>query len=244
MTSRRPEHRNRTAVLFLVVVALAFMSDFASSFVARPSLLAKRSLVTDSLQSSRDSVDADMPQLYERLQNLKINMLEEELDRPPNAKLGPTQFVEKILDGLLDPYDPVPDAGFRRLLRASTAEWNARIRAMIGAPADAPEDVVASALGTAIARPNQQFGILVGAEDEDEYYVSFPSDLVDNMDGTCWLEARLRGKKDDELLVITGWELQQRPSDGAWIVANIDWQDFRDAYRPGLGREEWERICG
>ena len=206
--------------------------------------LNNRPFIHDALQSSRDSVDADMPQLQERLQKLKINMLEEEMTRPPNAKLGPTQFVNKILQGLLDPYDPVPDAGFRRLLRASTPQWRAKIHHSIGAPADAPEEMVASALGAAISRPNQQFGILVGAEDSEDYYVSFPTDLVDNLDGTCWLEARLYGTSDNKLLVIMGWELKQRPSDGAWLIDGMDWQDFRDSYRPGLGREEWERICG
>lgn len=230
--------------MVLCLMTLLVYSDFASCFVTKPSLLPRRPFTHAALRSSRDSVDADMPQLLERLQHLKVNMLEEELTRPPNAKLGPKQFVDKILEGLLDPYDPVPDAGFRRLLRASTAEWRAKIHQMIGAPADAPEEMVASALGAALSRPNQQFGILVGTEDSEDYYVSFPSDIVDNLDGTCWLEARLYGTNDDDLLVITGWELQQRPSDGAWIVASIDWQDFRDPYRPGLGREEWERICG
>jgi len=231
--------------MLLCLVTLSLRSHFASCFVTKPALVSRRPFISNSLlQSSRDSVDADMSQLRERIQQLKVNMLEDELTRPPNAKLGPTQFVDKILEGLRDPFDPVPDAGFRRLLRASTPQWRAKILQMIGAPADAPEEMVASALGAALARPNQQFGILVGTDDSEDYYVSFPTDLVDNLDGTCWLEARLYGVTDDELLVITGWELQQRPSDGAWLVASIDWQDFRDAYRPGLGREEWERICG
>jgi hypothetical protein len=92
--------------------------------------------------------------------------------------------------------------------------------------------------------PNYQFGILVGVEDAEDYYLSFPTDLLDFEDGTCWLECHLRGKTDNALLVAMGWDLRQRPSDGAWLVDSIDWQDFRDRYCPGIGREEWMRICG
>ena len=38
--------------------------------------------------------------------------------------------------------------------------------------------------------------------------------------------------------------MRRREDDGAWLIDGIDWQDFRDDYRPGIGREEWERICG
>jgi hypothetical protein len=178
------------------------------------------------------------------LQQVHLKVLEDEFTRPPHSKLHPTEFVGKILEGLLQPYDPLPDAGFRRLLRASTDEWRSNILHSTGAPNTAPDEVVASALGAAISRPNNQFGILVGVEDAEDYYLSFPTDLLDFEDGTCWLECHLRGKTDNALLVAMGWDLRQRPSDGAWLVDSIDWQDFRDRYCPGIGREEWMRICG
>jgi hypothetical protein len=83
--------------------------------------------------------------------------------------------------------------------------------------------------------------------------------IVDN----CWIESRLRSPKDNELLAVVGWSLQRRQiiqeqhgydssnfdtnTDNfmpCWLLDGIDWQDFRDEFRPGIGREEWERICG
>eukprot|EP00536_Pseudo-nitzschia_multiseries_P001571 jgi/Psemu1/181323/e_gw1.19.28.1 len=81
----------------------------------------------------------------------------------------------------------------------------------------------------------------------------------------CWIESRLRSPHDDQLLAVVGWSLQRRriknTEDGynimdtadvdanesllsCWLLDGIDWQDFRDDFRPGIGREEWERICG
>ena len=79
----------------------------------------------------------------------------------------------------------------------------------------------------------------------------------------CWIESRLRSPKDDELLTVVGWSLQRRQIvqkgwdnrssycsnntytlSACWLLDGIDWQDFRDEFRPGIGREEWERICG
>ena len=120
----------------------------------------------------------------------------------------------------------------------------------VGAPSCAEEEVVASALGEAIARPNNQFAILVDSncDDNDDaieppYAVDFPTGMVDYGDGTCWLECHLRRRKDGALLVDMGWQLQRRSVDGAWLVDQIDWQDFRDEFRPGIGREEWMRVC-
>ena len=75
----------------------------------------------------------------------------------------------------------------------------------------------------------------------EDYFIDFSSDIVDHGDGKCWLECRLYDKKDGELLVVSGWELQKNPISGGWLMDRIDWQDFRDAFYPGLGREEWAR---
>eukprot|EP00521_Asterionellopsis_glacialis_P011424 CAMPEP_0195301926 /NCGR_PEP_ID=MMETSP0707-20130614/30217_1 /TAXON_ID=33640 /ORGANISM="Asterionellopsis glacialis, Strain CCMP134" /LENGTH=157 /DNA_ID=CAMNT_0040365037 /DNA_START=25 /DNA_END=498 /DNA_ORIENTATION=- len=113
----------------------------------------------------------------------------------------------------------------------------------------------AIALGNALERPNNQFGILVGASEDGgidarakpSYTLMFPTDpIIDEEDETCWLECRLYSSEEDdyndELLVVMGWSLCW--IDNSWHVDNLDWQDFRDKYRPGIGREEWERICG
>lgn len=84
---------------------------------------------------------------------------------------------------------------------------------------------------------------LVTSDDYDveslngRYEIEFSHDTLDYYDGTSWLECRLRDGKSDALLAVLGWSMKLR-EDG------IDWQDFRDEYRPGIGRDEWERICG
>jgi hypothetical protein len=156
--------------------------------------------------------------------------------------------------------------GVTTLLESSTPKWRQTLLSSIGAPLTARNEQVAPTLEAALGRRNNQFAILLGTENPN-YQMDFPTDPVDYGDGTCWVECRLRDEeasttaatatttttttnsnnqknKNDELLVVTGWSLEQRPSDGAWMVAALDWQDFRPPYRPGIGREEWERICG
>jgi hypothetical protein len=89
-------------------------------------------------------------------------------------------------------------------------------------------------------RQDNQFAILFGVEDDD-YLLNFTADPLDYEDGTCWIECRIRSADKDKLLVVTGWSLERRSSDGAWLINGLDWQDFREKYRPGIGREEWER---
>lgn len=187
-----------------------------------------------------DAGDAAL--LEARLADLRRQALEEEYRRPPNPGLQATDFVAQLLRALWNNSDPRPDSGFRLLLRASTKEWRRKLYTAVAAPDGAREEVVASAVGEAMARPRNQYGILVG--EEEEYYATFPTDVLDYGDGKCWVECRLRNKQDDALLAILGWELERRESDGAWLVGSIDWQDFRACYRPGIGREEWMRICG
>jgi hypothetical protein len=103
------------------------------------------------------------------------------------------------------------------------------------------------------------------------YTLHFPSDVIDYSDGKCWLEAQLRDPISNKLLVMTGWSLVKEnefeytegngngngsnsmgmgtgmsgsTSSGGWLLDRLDWQDFRDEFRPGIGREEWMRICG
>ncbi|KAG7354158.1 hypothetical protein IV203_003514 [Nitzschia inconspicua] len=200
--------------------------------------------------------------LQERLHKLHLEILEEELSRPPNANLEPIQVVKAIMEGLWNSYDPLPDSGFRLLLHSSTSKWRREILKSLGVPMEpklkrvntkrqqrqkqqprtVDYELVASALGSSMGRPNNQFAILVGEGDE-EYVMDFSaseSQLLDFGDGTCWVECRLRDKTTDELLVLTGWDLIQREDDGAWMIDWIYWQDFREAFRPGIGgRQEW-----
>ncbi len=74
---------------------------------------------------------------------------------------------------------------------------------------------------------------------------------------TVWIECQLRHYDTNELLVMMGWQLRvlvHHNDDGddddddnhrkEYQIDRVDWQDFREQFRPGIGREEWVRICG
>ena len=211
------------------------------AFSPSPSLTRFTTALTYSEDDQHDSAfDGSLKILNERLQRLRLDVLEKEVERPPNARLSACDFVKELLQCILENDDPLPESGFRVLLRTATDEWRDAIYHSVGAPPNANEDVVASALGEAIGRPENQYTLLVG--EAEEYFPTFPFEPLDYFDGTAWVECQLRDKKDDKLLVSTGWQLQ-RNDEGAWMVAGIDWQDFREKFRPGVGREEWMRVC-
>jgi len=174
-----------------------------------------RSSRNNNSNNNRDGVDDDetfdTATLNERLMEMRVHIMEEEYTRPPNPDLSPTEFVSEVLKGLWNNGDPLPDSGFRLLLRASTPEWRRMVYDAVAAPPAADEEAVASAFGDAVGRPGNQFQILVG--EAEDYVATFPTDPVDYGDGTCWVECRLRSKDDDALLAITGafrcdWELR------------------------------------
>ena len=282
---RYPTRRRLSLAAAMTVVAAVYNIGQVSSF-ATTSISSSTSKFTSSATTSpreRSCADSSSSALYykhgndddsgfdkdnsilaTRIDQMKLSVLEEEIRRPPNPNLSPEQLVREVFDALLNSYDPLPDAGFRMLLRASTDEWRTKILQSIGAPIkplsqtngnktdednknlNIDLDLVASALGEAMGRPQNQFAILVG--EEEEYQLDFPSDPLEYADdGTCWIECHIRSSKNDanpgKLLVITGWELKKLGDDGSWLVDGIIWQDFREKYRPGIGREEWTRIC-
>ncbi|GAX28603.1 hypothetical protein FisN_1Hh606 [Fistulifera solaris] len=184
----------------------------------------------------------DDKELQQRLTQMRIKLMEAEIRMLPKPNLSPKAFVMELLETIANNGEPLPDAGFRSLIRASTPSWKRRLYHSVAAPPSANLDHVASALGEAMARTDNQFAILVG--EGEKFRITFPTDTVDYGDGTSWVECRLRGRDNDKLLVMIGWQLVQREDDGAWLVDSVDWQDFRDQFRPGIGREEWMRICG
>jgi hypothetical protein len=169
---------------------------------------------------------------------LRVSSLE---DIPTASKEAsaesPQALVSTLLNGLLRDADI--QHRMKWLLNVSTHKWRSKIYDAIGAPSHADEDKVAAALTSAMRNPNNQFAILLGMA--EDYTMDFASDVVDYGEGKCWLECRLYDQKDGELLVVSGWELQKNPISGGWLIDRIDWQDFRDAFYPGLGREEWAR---
>lgn len=240
----------------------------------------------DNNNNNRSFSSADTSILQQRLYQLHLEILEQEVRRPPNANLEPIAVVQAIMEGLWNAYDPLPDSGFRLLLHSSTPKWRREILKAVGVPmvlmdqnndkrlqpknqtqSSSPAkkrtkkktahqqvdyELVASALGSSMGRPHNQFAILVGGNSDSsedggediEYVMDFSASeggqLLDFGDGTCWVECRLRDKATGELLVLTGWDLVQRDDDGAWMVDWIYWQDFREQFRPGIGgRQEW-----
>ncbi|KAL7524151.1 hypothetical protein ACHAXR_000459, partial [Thalassiosira sp. AJA248-18] len=207
--------------------------------------------------------DALFLERFKRRRDEAASKIEDErLHRPPSNSTHfsePKNVVISILDGLLRPHEPVPYFGYEILYTSSTKHWKDVLRKSVGAPIDTEEELIFRALSASMERANNQFGILVGlgtdqdsntntpsefSEESGHYTIEFPWDTLDYYDGTGWLECRMRDKQSDELLVVLGWSMEQRESDGSWLIDGIDWQDFREKYRPGIGREEWERICG
>lgn len=170
---------------------------------------------------------------------LKRKSLQTQWRMPPNPLLGPVDVVSCLLEELRNSKE---FSGVTSLLECSTEHWRDLLRRSVGAPKGTTIAPMAPALETSLSRPNNQFAILMGVEDQN-YVATFPTDPLEFED-TCWVECRLRSYDTDELLVATGWSLEKRAVDNAWIISSIDWQDFRKQYRPGIGREEWERICG
>lgn len=252
----------RTFLLQAVMALSCGMASYANAFtMTTPSHAATSSrtaqsstteLFYNSDNSGNNNDEFDLNTLEERIGTLRLQIMEDDLLRPPNANLKPKDFVKALLEGIFYNEDPRPDAGFMLLLRCSTDQWASKVLDSIGAPPDANLETVAAALGTAIARPHNQYAILVGGDEEgletsnyvDEttgernFYVTFPGDTLDFLDGTAWVNVEFRSKTDNSLLVLTGWQLSQR-TDGAWLVDQIEWQDYREEYWPGIGREEW-----
>eukprot|EP00980_Cylindrotheca_fusiformis_P013089 scaffold3281_cov129-Cylindrotheca_fusiformis.AAC.8 len=180
-------------------------------------------------------------QFRRRRESFERRITQLRLLRPPNPFLDPKDFVSELLYELRHPRQE--HSGFMCLLESSTSQWQKVLNGSVGASESADVANIAASLDSFFRRPNNQFGILVGNEDND-YLLNFPSDPLDYEDGTCWIECRIRSAENDKLLVVTGWSLERRKTDGAWLVSNLDWQDFRENYRPGIGREEWERYVG
>mmetsp|Transcript_26898 Transcript_26898/g.38601 ORF Transcript_26898/g.38601 Transcript_26898/m.38601 type:complete len:241 (-) Transcript_26898:744-1466(-) len=189
--------------------------------------------------SLNENDDDDALLLQQRIQQVREKALREQVGQPPNPNLTPVEFVTRVLDALKNNMDdPLPDFGCIVLLRSSTPSWKREILKSIGAPTWANEAQVAAALNNALTRPRNQFHLLV-----EDYALQFPSDVVEDGDDS-WVECRLRHVDTGALLAVTGWNLKKRKQDGSWLIDNLDWQDFRDEYRPGIGREEWIRVFG
>ena len=206
-------------------------------------------VILSSKKRRRHNDDDDETILKERIVKVWRDVLEQEMESPANnPNLSPVEFVSKILECLLQPDDPLPNSGYRVLLRSSSPKWKREIQKALGVPSKysdeniVNEEILASALGSALMRPNNQFGILVNNDDDYQLQIG---NILDYQDGTCWVGSRLVSSSttlEHKVLVIIGWQLVKPPHMDTWTIESIEWQDFRDAYRPGIGREEWSQI--
>ena len=187
-----------------------------------------------------------LEQFKRRRQNFeKVSNLQEQMLLPPNPFLNPREFIVELLRELSHPRNNRSHSGVLCLLDSSTSSWRTVLCRSVGLGTEdiVNQDEILARLELFLKRKNNQFEILMG-DYQDSFLIEFPTDPLDYGDGKCWVECRLRDSKTDDLLVVTGWSLEKRDIDGAWLLAELDWQDFREEFRPGLGREEWERICG
>ena len=150
--------------------------------------------------------------------------------------------VDGVLDNLkqlLEHLSDGPDGG-QKLYAASSPSWQAAIQAAVGAPDTADAKLVADALQQAMARPHNQFAILMGGDDAaQDFQAVFPTEPVVNDNQSLWVECQLRDTATDKLLVDMGLNLIL--NQGEWKIDDLQWQDFRDAFYPGLSGREWLR---
>ena len=81
---------------------------------------------------------------------------------------------------------------------------------------------------------NGQYALL-----REEYTADLDDDIL-VLDDEAFLRVRLEDASDAH--VTLGWEL--RLQRGCWLTSRWHWHDFRPEFHPGIGEEEWTRICG
>ncbi len=169
----------------------------------------------------------------------------------PRPEYSPRDVCRLTLGALARPHVPRAYAGAATLARFSADgfapawPWSAR--------ALPPPPPVLSAL---FDDPRSQYNLLVHPR---RFEVVFASDEPFCADGESAFEeihlqaaplggggaaALVPGRGEHGCLVKLGWELTKREADGCWVTSAWHWHDFRDEFRPGLGQEEWPRICG
>ncbi|KAJ1631433.1 hypothetical protein T492DRAFT_870058 [Pavlovales sp. CCMP2436] len=106
----------------------------------------------------------------------------------------------------------------------------------------------APALALAVRDSKSQYSLLA----DSRLAIEFPTEPVERFDSdgiaVSWheveLELRPGGRFDSEGYTAAklGWENEW--SSKGWCTRHVSWHDFRPAFRPGIGQEEWPRICG
>jgi len=155
----------------------------------------------------------------------------------PAPHLEPRDVIVILVCALQRNNHPRPHAGSACLLRFSTEMFR-----LAGSPATqnrpAPDQLTNFLSIT-------QYHLLLDRETTHE----FPSDCLQLDDEEAFQDIALFSSKDQRVVdAKLGWTLRRQPgADGAsscWLVSDLTWHDFRPRFRPGIGQEEWPRICG
>lgn len=200
---------------FVCVVSCCGWVNLGNAFVLRANT------PRVALSSPVFASSADYALLQERVLEMRLTCIEQDIQRPPNTHLSAHDFCVSLLECLQSPDDPWPDAGFRTLLRCSTTNWKAALYKSVGERfPEASTEVVAAALSSHMSNERNQFQLLV----QPTVKAEFPTDACDFMDGTCWVECQLRSSQGF-LLAIVGFSLVKER--GAWMLDDLDWLDLR-----------------
>ena len=154
----------------------------------------------------------------------------------PAVQLDPRDVIYLVTGALQHNGRPLPHSGTACLLRFSRPGFR-----LAGAPATPPT-------------PEQltnffkltQYSLLL----EPEAVAELPSDLLQLTEEEAWQEMELfSGPDQPNPDAKLGWTLRREPRNSGgsasyWLIHEITWHDFRPRFHPGIGQEEWPRICG
>jgi hypothetical protein len=153
----------------------------------------------------------------------------------PAKQLDPWDVITLVLGALQRNNFPHPHAGSACLLRFSTDDCR-----LAGAPASRPApDQLTNFLSVT------QYHLLL----DEAATFDFPSDCLQLDEEHAFQDMALFSSHDQAAVdAKLGWSLRREPeADGrraCWLVSDLTWHDFRPRFRPGIGQEEWPRICG
>ena len=146
----------------------------------------------------------------------------------PSASFAPREVLGIVVDAMRRNGEPRPHSGTACLLRFSTPDF-----VLAGAPGRlSPEALTDFMVLT-------QYGLLLDAEGG----IELPSDCLELDDNEAFQDMALFGPAGPgDVEAKLGWTLKR--GGGGWRIDSLTWHDFRPTFRPGIGQEEWPRICG
>lgn len=153
----------------------------------------------------------------------------------PARQLDPRDVLVLLIGALQRNNHPQPHSGSACLLRFSTDDFR-----LVGSPARRPSPAQLTNFMSMT-----QYHLLL---DPDASF-DFPSDCLQLDEEEAFQDMNLYTTDDQETVdAKLGWTLRREVgAEGkaaCWLVSDLTWHDFRPRFRPGIGQEEWPRICG